>query len=248
MPADQPAQSADHGDEHDVGREYAVAHPRPLCAGRDPRSHDHRDHRPESEHHQRIADHPVGHPAAPFATAVFRDRQRDHVSHAAALEVARRSVVDRVIVAPPQERREHEQAHDSPHVAIRALGVQKRSVRAVVKDDKRAHQKACGQDHQPERERPRDAERQVDQRRAHQVRHDGGGQFQQAARQTGLGVARKRFGAGAAACFTRHGLLQCKGRRCRAQHPRRPSADRHERELLMSQTNLAVPGWSRQLA
>ena len=208
-----------------------MAHPRSRAAGDDPRAHDHREHRPEPEHHQRVADHPVARAGPARARAVLGDRQRDDVSHAAAFEVARRGVVDRVVVAPAQERREHEQAHDRPSHAFARLDAQERSVRAVVKDDERAHQEAGGQDDQRQRERQRDAERQVDQYRTDQVGHDGSGEVQQASRQTGLGVAGERFGACAAAFFTRHGRLQCRGGRFRAQHPRVPSVDRHEREL-----------------
>ena len=159
----------------------------------------------------RVADHPVGQAAPPR-----RPRYSETVS---------------VITSPTPRRsrspdvawwiawswrhrrngREHEQARDPPQIAIRALGRQKRSVRAVVKDDERAHQKARGQDNQRQRERQRDAERPVDQCRTDQVRHHRGGELQHASPQTGLGVGRKRFRAGAAASLTRHGLAPVQG-------------------------------------
>ena len=79
--------------------------------------------------------------ASNSATVSVRD-----VATAAAVEIARGGVVDRVVVAPAQEGRVDEQSKRHPEPVVGAPRGQERAVRAVVEEDERPHEEARGGD------------------------------------------------------------------------------------------------------
>ena len=192
-PADQPAQSSDQHRERHVCRDHAAAHPRAGPLGDDARADHHRNDRPEAEHHQRIANQPVPRAPAPVQRLIFGDRQRSHVAHSSPLQIAGCSVVDRVIVAPTQERREQEQPEGRAHPPVRAAGPQKRAVRAVVEDDERPHEQRGGRDRKRDHQDHGDPHRKVHRDRKEQIGHRGRRDVDEGPTRTRLGVGRENL-------------------------------------------------------
>jgi hypothetical protein len=68
---------------------------------------EHRPERPEAEHHERVTEETVCEPSRPSPRRVFGNGERQHVADAAPVEVPGGRVMDRMVVPPTQERREH---------------------------------------------------------------------------------------------------------------------------------------------
>jgi len=77
--------------------------------------------RPEHEHHERVAEQPVGEPASPRSGAVLVHGQGLDVADAPLVEVAGRRVVDGVLVAPPRKRRVEDDAQYGAERCVCAL-------------------------------------------------------------------------------------------------------------------------------
>ena len=89
--------------------------------------------------------------------------------------------MDGVVVTPPHERREDEEAERGAQPCVSALGGQERAVRAVVEDDVRAQQEACRGRGEDEGERIGDPQQEVHPDRERQVRHDRRREIERAA-------------------------------------------------------------------
>ena len=176
--------------EREVGEQDAVAQPRALVERGQAGHHHQRVDRADPEHHQRVAKQPVAEPAAPALGPVLVDGQGRDVADPAPVEVARRAVMDGVVVAPVRERLPDQQGAEAPEPAIGALGGEERAVAAVVKDDEDAKQKAPGGDRQGKGQPDRDVERQVHRDDQRQVGHDRGRDVERAAPEIRLLVGR----------------------------------------------------------
>ena len=72
--------------------------------------------------------------------AVLGDGQRAHIAASSTVEVSGGRVVDRMVMAPAQERRVDEQSKHHSEPRVGASGRQERAVRAVMEDDERSHE------------------------------------------------------------------------------------------------------------
>ncbi len=98
--------------------------------------------RPEGQDDQRVPVEAVAQPAPPPAREILVDGNRRDVAVAAPIEIARRRVVDRVLVAPLPVRGAREHTRDPSHHVVPLLRREERPVAAVVHDDERADQEA----------------------------------------------------------------------------------------------------------
>ena len=121
------AQNMRGGDrsQREVGPEHAVAHPGRRVARDDPRADDHREHRPQAEHDHRVADDPVAESTPPRPLSVLGDGQCREVANAPFVQITRGRVVNSVVVAPANERREDEQPAERAEPRVGSSGREK---------------------------------------------------------------------------------------------------------------------------
>jgi len=79
---------------------------------------------------------------------VLAHGHRVHVAHAALVQIARRRMMDRVLPAPVEIRRERQHAEDRTDDVVCVFRSKERAVPTVVLDDKQPHHKAGAQHHQ----------------------------------------------------------------------------------------------------
>ena len=98
------------------------------------------------------------------ARDVLVDGERENVAVAAAVEVAGRRVMQRVIAPPLREGRERDRTGEEANDLVRATRGHERSVSAVVHDNERAHEESRGGNSECERQPVRHIQRRVHER------------------------------------------------------------------------------------
>src|SRR3954463_2010892 len=93
-PTDEEARGRDDNREREVGGEDAVAHALRRATRHEPRLQDEHEHPAETEHHEWVAEKAIAEAPPAAERPVLVDGQRRDVTDAAAVEVARRRVMD----------------------------------------------------------------------------------------------------------------------------------------------------------
>ena len=100
--------------------------------------------RADAEHHQRMAVEAIGDPAPARQCQIFAHGQRVDVADAAAIEIARRGVVDAVRVPPEIIRRQRQHADHASDPIVRQAMTKERAMAAIVLDHEQADEKTRG--------------------------------------------------------------------------------------------------------
>src|SRR5689334_25004522 len=142
--AHQPHHSDDETRDGSVGRHGAE--PRLPASTHEaewqPVFDDEQKGRTQAEHDERMSVHAVKKPAPLGQSEVLAHCQRVDVPDSAAIEIARRRVVDRVSASPEVVRREREHPDRAPDPIVCETMVEEGAMTAIVLDHEQPHEKA----------------------------------------------------------------------------------------------------------
>ena len=161
LDADQPDQPAGHQRDGEVGRHCADPRAPAVAAHQPDRQamlQQEEIGRSQSEHDQRMAVEPVAQAPPHRARAIFLDRQRVDVAHAAAVEIAAAGVMGGVGTAPHVVGRHRDDAGEAADPVVGEAMAEERAVAAVVLDHEQPQQEGAGSEGKRQRQPVADVE------------------------------------------------------------------------------------------
>lgn len=173
LEADGPACDHEQGEQRHVRQVNAVALALPAHGRGEPLKERKQEERPEDEHDDRVPVEPVAEFPPPGQHQILVHRQRQHIAHPTPFQVARRGVMDGVMMPPLKVRRKREDAAEGPHPVVGFHGFEIGPMSAVVQDDEDAHQHTDGRDGERQRQPVRNFQAAIHQIPANEVGDEG---------------------------------------------------------------------------
>ena len=197
--ADPPHHAADDERDRAIGRHGAD--PRrptfPHQAQGQAVAQDEQIDRANTEHDDGIAVEPISEPAPARQRQIFAHGERVDVADTAAVQIARRGMMDAVGVSPEIIGRQRQHADRATHPVVRRSMTKKRAVAAIVLDHEQADEKTRGRNRQQQIKPVAEMIRQPHRQPQQNERHDRDQNLDDAARVIRFAKARQTTGQGA---------------------------------------------------
>ena len=140
--ADQRHEGADHRCDDEIEGHHAPPYPQFGAQGmiREPVPENENEHRPHTEHHERASERPVEKSMPSRQGAELAHSQRRDVSLAAAIEISRGAVMQRMLMAPMVVGGERQHSDCAAQPIVGTPLPEERAVPTIVLDDEQPDQ------------------------------------------------------------------------------------------------------------